>query len=147
MTDKIVRQGGPPLSLTQEILDEIVACVGKGNFRYVARGKAGIMEATFKSWLSRGRTELREYDSGKRDELTLKAELVVALDIAENEVHARIIEDVLASDETKLKMDYLRRRYPKLYSSNGTAIDDETGEEVKIDPLQLLAEKLSAFIE
>ncbi len=147
MTDKIVRRGGPALTLTQEILEEIVGCVALGNFRYVARGRAGVSESSFKSWLSRGRAELRELEEGKRDDLTLKADLVVALDQAENEVHSKIVEDVLGSNDNKLKLDYLYRRYSKLYAKNSHAVDDYTGETVKIDPFELLAEKLTAFIK
>jgi hypothetical protein len=135
------------LELTQEVIDKLAATVARGNFRYVARGRAGIPEGTFKSWLATGRKELREIESGKRKEETLRSKLVMALDKAESDVHSRIVEDVLESDNLKLKMDYLYRRYGKLYSKNPNSHDDDTGETVKIDALELLAEKLSTFIE
>lgn len=135
------------LTLTQEIIDDLAAIVRKGNFRYVARGKLGIPRGTFESWISSGKREHREVQIGKRKNVTLKMRLVTALDIAENDVHAKIIEDVLESDNLKLKMDYLYRRYGKLYAKNPNAHDDETGETVKIDPLELLADKLRTFIK
>jgi len=135
------------LTLTPKIIEEAARIVGKGNFRYVARGRLGIPQETWKSWLYRGRTEWREYTRGDREKITLKMELVKALDQAECRNHSDIIEDVM-SDETpiKIKMEYLYRRYGKLYSKSPNAVDDDTGEDVKVDPNQVLIEKLSAFL-
>ena len=146
-TKKKVYKGGTRLTLTQELVDQLAEIVGKGNFRYVARGRCGIPEKTFENWLSRGRKELRELQAGRRKSVTLKADLVMALDKAENEIHSQIIEDVLASDNLKIKVEYLYRRYGKLYSKNPNAHDDDTGETVSVDPLELLAEKLGQFLK
>lgn len=135
------------LKLTQEIIDNAAEIVGRGNFRYVARGKLGIPEGTWCSWMTHGRKNLREVEGGSGRALSLQAKLVMALDKAENDVHARIIEDVLTSDNLKLKVEYLYRRYGKLYSKNPNAHDDDTGETVKVDPLELLAEKLAPYME
>ena len=41
-----------------------------------------------------------------------------------------------------------RRRYNKLYSKNPNAhVDDETGEESKVDALEILAEKLRTLLD
>ncbi len=135
-----------PLKITQEIIDQAAAIVRRGNFRYVARGQLGISEGTWKTWLSYGRRDLRESEEGKT-EMSLQAKFVVALDKAENIVHDELIRDILASDNDKLKLEYLCRRYPKLYSKNINAHDDDTGETVRVDPLELLAEKLKPFID
>lgn len=135
------------LSLTQDIIDQTAKIVSDGNFRTVARGKLGIPQSTWESWIDRGRKEIREYAGGNRTNLTLKAKLVQALDKAESDNHATIIENVMTTDNLKLKMDYLFRRYPRLYAHPTKAIDDETGETVEVDPLQLLADKLGKFIE
>lgn len=134
------------ISLTQETIDELTAIVRKGNFQYVARGRLGISVGTFNSWKARGRKHLQEFEAGTLDLMTIQAKLVVAIDKAENEAHATLLQDVLDSDNTKVKMDFLRRRYGKLYSMNPNAHDDDTGEDVKVDPLVLLADKLKHFI-
>lgn len=138
---------GPKLSLTRAMVDEAAAIVAKGNFRYVARGRMGVCSSTWNRWMERGREELREYTAGRKpkSKLTLKAELVMALDKAEQVVHSQIIEDVLESDNLKLKTEYLYRRFSKLYSKNPNAHDDETGETYKVDPMELLLEKLQPF--
>lgn len=139
------------LKLTQETIDGLAEIVGRGNFRYVARGKMGVCEGTFNSWLSRGRRDLLENDHG--DEMSLEAKLVMALDKAENEVHATIIHNVMSLDPAspaavKLQLEYLYRRHGKLYSKNPNAHDDDTGETFKVsDPLEELAEKLAPYIE
>lgn len=144
---KVHETTDPRLSLTQEIIDKLAVIVAKGNFRYVARGQLGIPEGTFKSWISSGKRELKEFQSGKRKNVTLKMKLVTALDIAESQIHGKIISNVMESDNLKLQMEYLYRRYGKLYAKTPNAHDDETGETVKIDPLEILASKLRTFVE
>ena len=84
--------------------------------------------------------------------MSLQAKLVMALDKAENDVHSKIIRNVMKLDRTdprsvKLQLEYAYRRYGKLYSKNPNAHDDDTGETVKVDPLEALAEKLSPYME
>ncbi len=139
-----------PLKLTQEIIDQAASIVRMGNFRYVARGRLGISEGTWKTWLSYGRRDLRESENGE-SEMSLQAKFVVALDRAENEALSEIIRDVmlLGSDpaSVKIKLEYAYRRHGKLFSRTANGIDDETGETVRVDPLELLAEKLKPFID
>jgi hypothetical protein len=143
---KRARKERSDTKLTEELIEKAAKIVGQGNFRYVARGRLGIPEGTWISWLHRGKREWREYERGERDEITLKMKLERALDRAECVVHSAIIEDVLASDNHKLRMEYLYRRYGKLYSKNPNAVDDDTGEEYKVDPNQVLNERLGAFL-
>lgn len=136
------------LTLTDEMVAEACAIVERGNFRYVAAQRLGVSHGTWASWLERGRKELREHTSGKRDTLTVKAKLVVELERAEAQCHERLLQDVLEADDPRLKMDFLKARYGKLYSRNPNArIDDETGEKVKIEIAEILADKLSQFMD
>lgn len=145
---------GNCLKLTQEIIDGLTEIVAQGNFRYVARGKMGIPHGTFNSWLQRGRQHILDYEKdGKWKDLSMQAKLVQALDKAENDNHAKIISNVMGLDPTnpmavKLQLDYLYRRHGQLYRKGRTAIDDETGETIKIvDPFEALAEKLAPYID
>lgn len=145
---------GNCLNLTQEIIDGLTEIVAQGNFRYVARGKMGIPEGTFKSWLQRGRQHILDHEKdGTWKDLSMQAKLVMALDQAENDIHARIIENVMTLDGknpacVKLQLDYLYRRHGQLYRKGRTAIDDETGEKIKVvDPFEALAEKLAPYID
>jgi hypothetical protein len=135
-----------PTKLDDKTIDELARIVGLGNFRYVARQQLGIPEGTFKTWLSRGRADIRD------DILdTPQARLVIALDKAEGDVHASIVRNVMTADPTdprvlKIQTDYLYRRHGKLYSRNLNAHDDDTGETHQVNPLDLLAEKLKPFL-
>ena len=135
------------LTLTQETIDKLAATVRRGNFRYVARGRLGIPEGTFKSWTAKGRRDLKDLQSGKKKKETMQARLVTALEIAESEAHSELMQDVLESDNVKVKADFMYRRYGKLYSRSLTSHDDETGETTKVDPMEVLAETLKAFIK
>lgn len=149
------RKMSATLTLTQKTIDELAAIVGQGNFRYVARGKLGIPEGTFKSWLSRGRLDLRESEAGKGRSNSLQAKLVQALDRAESIVHAKVIENIMALDASdprnvKIQLEFLFRRYTKLYSRNPNAHDDESGSTFPatvVNPLEALADKLAPFMD
>jgi hypothetical protein len=136
------------LSLTDDILREACQIVEAGNFRYVAAQRLGVPASTWNSWLHRGKKELREYASGKRDHVTVKASFVRELDKAEARCHQRLLQDVITSDSIQAKQWFLERRYNKLYSKNPNArIDDETGEETKVDALEILADKLRTLMD
>ena len=131
-----------PLTLTDRVIEEAAAIVGAGNFRYVAFQRLGIPVATFQAWIRKGLKDRRDGSDSKQ------ADLVRALDMAEGECHAQLLQDVLSADDPRLKMDFLRARYNKLYSNNPNAhLDDETGEMIKREAAEILAEKLSRFLD
>lgn len=135
------------LTLTPEMVKKVCAIVARGNFRYVAFQEVGVQRSTWAAWVTKGRKELREFAEGKRDKLTIKATLVVELDRAEAKAHTRILKDVVESDDPRLKMDFLKARYNKLYSRNPNAhVDDEDGTETQVDALELLADKLRSLM-
>jgi hypothetical protein len=137
------------LTLTEDLIREAAAIVRKGNFRYVTANKLGIPQDTWNRWLQYGRGELRAYIHGcGPEELTLKARLVLALEKAEGECHATLLEDVIESDNVQAKIWFLQRRYNKLYSKNPNAhVDDETGEVIRRSATEILADKLAQFLE
>lgn len=136
------------LTLNEKVIDRLVEIVRRGNFRKTAADELGIPPGTFNSWLQRGKRELRDYAAGRLDELTLKARLIQELARAESRAHADILRDVVNSEDVRAKMWFLERRYNKQYSKNPNAhIDDETGEQSKVDALQLLAEALAQISE
>jgi hypothetical protein len=135
------------LSLTEDLVKKACAIVEAGNFRTIAFQRLGISKNTWASWIQRGKKEIREFDAGKRDKLTVKATLVRELDAAEARCHQRLLQDVVDSEDPRVKTWFLERRYGKLYSRNPNAhVDDETGTEVKLDANQVLAEKLGQLL-
>jgi len=141
---------GPPakVPLTEEVIEQLCSIVANGNFRYIARQDVGIPEDTFRAWVKAGRKEIRDYFAGKAEAVTLRAVLVQRLEQVESKVHQDIIRDVLLSENVNAKIWYLERRWNKLYSKNpNTQIDDESGEEIKVDPLELLRDKLKGLLD
>ena len=136
------------LSLTEDIVAEACRIVEAGNYRRIAAKRLGIPLNTWNSWLQKGKKEMREYAAGKRTHVTVKATLVRELDKAEARCHQLLLQDVIGSDSVQAKQWFLERRYNKLYSKNPNAhVDDETGEEAKVDALEILAEKLRTLLD
>ena len=136
------------LTLNPEIVKEAARIVGDGNFRYMAAQELGIPLSTFQRWIYEGRREIREFGEGKRDKLTVKADLVFAMEKSEAKAHKRLLADVVGSEDVKAKIWFLERRWNKMYSRNPNAhIDPETLEEEKKSGAQVLAEKLSQLLE
>jgi transposase-like protein len=132
----------PRRALTPQLITEAAEFIGQGNFRYVAAQRLGVNQNTFQSWIQTGKKHIEiERDS-------LEAKLAYEVERAEAECHSRILSNVLASDDVKLQLEFLRLRYNKLYSKNPNAHhDDETGTTEKVDVAALLLEKLSQFAE
>lgn len=129
--------------LTEKIIQDLYDIVRRGNFRYVACQRLGITRGTYTNWTQTGRKQLREFEKGERTYLSLPAKLVLKLDEAEGYVHGEMVEDILEQGSIQARQWFLERRFNKLYSRNPNAhTDDETGEEVTIDPIALLAERL-----
>ena len=121
------------LAIDADLVKKLSKIVEAGNFRYVA--------------IRKGKKELRDFESGRRDWVSTRAILVEELEKAEGKCHARILQDIVSSDNLNAKMWFLERRYNKMYTKNPNAkIDDESGETIKIDAASLLAEKLSQLM-
>ncbi len=137
--------GGAPHQLTEELIEALADIVRAGNFRYIASQRMGVPITTFRQWLVRGR---KERAAGKE---TLQVKLLIALDKAEAECHQTLLQDVLSAEgpgAERLKMDFLKARYNKLYSKNPNAhLDDGTMEETKVDALELIADRLRTLME
>ncbi len=136
------------LGIDADLVKKLSKIVEAGNFRYVAIQRLGISQNTFADWIRKGKKELRDFESGRRDWVSTRAILVEELEKAEGKCHARILQDIVSSDNLNAKMWFLERRYNKMYTKNPNAkIDDESGETIKIDAASLLAEKLSQLME
>lgn len=137
-------------SLTMHMVRQLCEIVGRGNFRTTAREKLSIPLETWKKWLRFGRIEHEELVAGTRFQKDLSPPyyLYVGLKAAENEAHDTVLTNVVNCDSPAVQLEFLKRRWPKLYNNvNNVAIDDETQEEVKIDATAMLLEKLSALID
>ena len=136
------------LGIDADLVKKLSKIVEAGNFRYVAIQRLGISQNTFADWIRKGKKELRDFEAGRRDWVSTRAILVEELEKAEGKCHARILQDIVSSDNLNAKMWFLERRYNKMYTKNPNAkIDDESGETIKIDAASLLAEKLSQLME
>jgi len=134
------------VKLTRAFIVEFCKQVRRGNFLRVAANRLGVSEQTCWQWRSDGRRELAEYEAGRRDTVSLRVLFLVEGDRASSDLHDRLIVDVLSSDDPKLKFEFMRRRWGKIYSANPNATEDpETGEEHTIDAVSLLLERIEAL--
>lgn len=136
--------------LTMELIDKLAAIVGVGNFRYVAAQSEGVSANTLRYWVQLGKKELAEFDDGKRkqSEVTLRGILVSKLGISESKFHISAVKRLTGPDaDPKLVWEFLKKRYGKTYSGMPGGIDDDTGEETKLDPLALVAERLKELMD
>jgi hypothetical protein len=103
---------------------------------------------TFRRWMARGVADRKKLEKAGEGEPSLYVLLVDAMEKAEGDAHAQGVEDVLTSGDPKLVLKFLTLRYNKLYNKNPNArVDDETGEEQKIDAKALLREKINALLD
>ena len=141
------KRQSPRCILTQKTIDEFAKIVGRGNFRQTARQRLGISVATYDEWIRAGKKQIRDVEKGKRKQILLQGRLCLALDSAEGFVHGKMVEDILESESIPARQWYLERRFSKQYSRNPNAhIDDETGQELKIDAAELLLDKLKTVL-
>jgi hypothetical protein len=127
------------------MIDEVCSYTDRGNFRYVAFHRAGVSQRRWRMWVEKGRKLRRQREEGKlEDAPSLQEHLLERLEQSEGEMHAECIEDVLDSDDARLKMDFLKLRFNKVY--NGLQYDDETGEETKVDAKALLLERILSIL-
>jgi hypothetical protein len=136
-------------TLTEELIEEISQSVAAGNFNRLAIGRCGLDEVQFYSWMKKGKKDNDRFQSGKVDKLTLEAQLMLVLGVAEGALHTALLEDVLGCDDPKLKLEFMKLRWPRLYSKNPNAhtINDETGEEEKITGLDVLTRMIGEYLE
>lgn len=133
--------------LSHRLIDALCRTVERGNFRYVACQRAGVSWRRYTYWMELAAKERRQRDDGKlKGKPSMYVHLLERLEQSEGEVHAQCVEDVLDSDDARLKMEYLKLRFSKLYSKNPNSVDDETGRETKIDARELLRERLLAIL-
>lgn len=140
----------PVTELNSEVIEAICHVIRLGNFRYVARQSLGIPSYYFSQWIKKGNVERDAIFAGKiaPEDATVYYWLVSSMDKAEASVHAKLVFDVAYCSDPKVKLDFMRRRWGKLYNNNSNvSVDDETGEEVEIDVATLLREKLAAFVD
>lgn len=133
--------------LDMKLIDEMCAIIERGNFRYVACHRAGVSLRRFSYWLEIAKKERSERDEGDNSKVSLHVHLLERIEQAEGELHSDCIEDILESDDARLKLEYLKLRYGKAYSGNPNArLDDENGTETKVDARELLRERLLAIL-
>lgn len=131
--------------LDLDLIDEVCQSTDRGNFRYVAFHRAGVSQRLWRYWVERGRKSRRKREDGRlKGKQSLEEHLLERLEQSEGEMHAECIEDVLDSDDARLKMEFLKLRFNKVY--NGKQYDDETGEETKVDAKALLLERLLSIL-
>ena len=100
-----------PFPLTEYILQVVSATITEqGSPRGTAFSRVGIPRVRWSQWIRSGEEQLRR---GNCDDLP--ARLVLAIEIAEANVHDRIFSQVMASPELKAKIWFLEKRFPNLY--------------------------------
>ena len=103
-SNRLAARRGPPTSLTPELLEALSVHLRRGRTRRHAAALERIPEARLQSWLSRGRTELAEQEREENAdrELSLNAELVLAVDFAEAKYQGKLLKrlDVAMLDKS-----------------------------------------------
>lgn len=133
--------------LTPALIAKLAEIVGDGNFRLVASQACGIARGTWHKWITTGNRDLKKLETGQIKEPTIHSKLILALEKAEADAHITLVQDVLLCGDSKLKLDFLRRRYTKLYSMNPNAVvDDETAEVEKVNGAEILAGRLAQLL-
>ncbi len=100
--------GGRPSKLTFEVEKRLVEAVRAGNSREAAAKAAGISEATFYSWLSRGR-------KAKRGRFL---EFLEAIKKAEGEAEQKAVGRIVEAGQKHWQAAawWLERKYPKRWA-------------------------------
>lgn len=138
--------GRGAVRLTSDMVERFCDEIRKGNYLEVAAHRLGFTKGQMYKWRHRGRKELEELEKGERESVTLCAVLTAEADRASADLHDALIQDVLACDDPKLKFEFMRRRWSKIYSGNPNAVEDpDTGETQQVDVAAMLLEKLSAL--
>ncbi len=133
-------------TLCEDLIAEFAASMAKGNFNQISYKRAGISQGQFYSWMRKGKKDHDRFERGLEEKLSLEGQLMVVLGVAEGAIHTALLEDILSCDDPKLKLEFMRLRWPHLYSKNPSAhIDDDTGKEEKVSGFDVLVRKLSEY--
>ena len=137
----------PCCSLTDEVIEKLVAMVKGGSFRGPAAKSLGISQNTFNTWIRTGREHVEQHEKGERAEPTQQMRLVVELDKAEGQhfvsEHKIILDGEVDVRDRDLRFKVHQRRFAKEWNNPATAIDDQTGEEVDADITAILLDRLA----
>lgn len=137
----------PHCSLTDEIIEQIVARVRAGNFLRPSAKALGVSLATFNTWIDTGRKHLDEIENGRRTEETQQSKLVRAIDKAEGEFFVEQNGKILAEGgdvkDRELRWKVFQRRFAREWATPAHGIDDATGEKTEVDLTSLLVERLT----
>lgn len=138
--------GRGAVRLTEELVHEFAEQIRRGNFMFVAASRLGFTKSQIYNWRNRGAKEIEQLEQGKIETVTLCAVFTAEADRASGDLHDRLIVDVLSCDDPKVKLEFLKRRWAKIYSANPNASEDpDTGETSDIDVAGMIAEKLAAL--
>ena len=130
--------------LDHKLIEDFCTIVARGNFRLTAAQRLGIPYNMLNAWFQRGRREIKKWgEDGPPSEPSIFAHFVLAVEMNEAEMQRCLVQDVVETGDIKAKQWFLTHRWNKLFNRNpNTRIDDDTMEEVKIDPAVVLAERL-----
>ena len=117
--------------LTEDLIAQLATVVFRGNYRTIAAQACGVPPALFYRWIRKGEQDAMDFERGVLADVTLEHLLFVAINRAEAESHTHLLQDVLDADDHKVKLDFLKHRFKRLYSvgPNTREIDDTTGRE------------------
>lgn len=117
--------------LTFEVVDRICDFIRQGNYQKVAAANCGIKERTWFNWLER---------AGKRKRPSkVQAHLLQSLAEAEAQFEALHVQRIFASNDPKISMEMLARKYPDRWAATRkTQIVDKDGDDVKPVPSVLV---------
>lgn len=136
---------------TKAIRDRAVKILLTGTFRDTTRRRLGISGSLWATWIRDGKAERDALDAGEIEELGPRGLFVEAIEKAEGEAHDKILERGVLGKGVgpEAQRWYLVRRWPELYSTQPARgiMDDDSGELVKVDPRELLKEKLRELLE
>jgi hypothetical protein len=110
-------------NLNNDKIREITEHVKAGNFTVVACRLAGVCERTYYHWLA----------LGKQQEESIYAELYDAVEQAEAEREARLVEKLEKSNDLKATMWMLERIAPERWGMRRSRVEEPVAEDVKED--------------
>jgi hypothetical protein len=142
--DYLPRSVDPDGGLTRVLLGKFVTNLRKGHRRTVTCDLLGVPWGTYQLWIRTGTNEINEYDTGRRDHVTIAAEFVVLCNEAVAAYHAQLVDEINEAEDPVVKLRLAKARFPKHYHHDGrTIIDDEAATEVvRVDPFEALESRI-----
>lgn len=121
------------VNLTEDLIAQLASVVFRGNYRTIAAQACGVPPALFYRWMRKGEQDAMDFERGVLAGVTMEHLLFVAIGRAEAESHTHLLQDVLDADDHKVKLDFLKHRFKRLYSvgPNTREVDDTTGHEAE----------------